>query len=48
MKSAMDLIWKTFLEYEAPDYTEEGIGEFKETKHIISIPVIQGNKNEEQ
>lgn len=48
MKSAIDLIWKTFLEYEAPDYTEEGIEEFKGTKYIISIPVIQENKNEEQ
>ena len=29
MKLAMDLVWKVFLEYEAPDYTEEGIQEFK-------------------
>ena len=26
---ALELIWKTFLVYEAPDYTEEGIEEFK-------------------
>ena len=29
MKLAIDLVWKVFLEYEAPDYTEEGIKEFK-------------------
>lgn len=31
IKVAIDLVWKTFLEYEAPDYTEEGIAEFKKT-----------------
>ena len=29
MRAALDLVWKVFLEYEAPDYTEEGIQEFK-------------------
>ena len=29
MKSAIDLVLKTFLKYEAPDYTEEGINEFE-------------------
>lgn len=29
MKEALDLVWKVFLEFEAPDYTEEGIKEFK-------------------
>lgn len=29
MKEALDLVWKVFLEFEAPDYTEEGIQEFK-------------------
>ena len=29
MTKALDLTWRTFLEYEAPDYTEEGIKEFK-------------------
>ncbi len=29
IKDALDLVWKVFLEYEAPDYTEEGIEEFK-------------------
>lgn len=29
MKDALSLVWDVFLEYEAPDYTEEGILEFK-------------------
>ena len=29
MKNALELVWKVFLEYETPDYTEEGIEEFK-------------------
>ena len=29
MKDAIELIWNTFLKYESPDYTEEGIKEFK-------------------
>ena len=36
MKEALDLVWKVFLEYEAPDYTEEGIKEFKKTIDNIS------------
>ncbi len=31
MKDALKLVWETFLIYEAPDYTEEGIQEFKRT-----------------
>ena len=31
MKEALELVWKVFLEFEAPDYTEEGIEEFKKT-----------------
>ena len=31
LKDVIELIWKTFLEYEAPDYTEEGIKEFEKT-----------------
>lgn len=31
MKEALELVWEVFLEYEAPDYTEEGIKEFKKT-----------------
>lgn len=29
MNDALELVWKVFLEYEAPDYTEEGIKKFK-------------------
>lgn len=31
MAPALKLVWKVFLEFEAPDYTEEGIKEFKTT-----------------
>ena len=31
MKEALELVWKVFLEFEAPDYTEEGIKELKKT-----------------
>ena len=31
MKEALELVWKVFLEFEAPDYTKEGIAEFKKT-----------------
>ena len=31
MKETLDLVWGVFLEFEAPDYTEEGIKEFKRT-----------------
>ena len=31
MTDALKLVWEVFLEYEAPDYTEEGIQEFKKT-----------------
>ena len=42
MKKALELVWKVFLEYEAPDYTEEGIKEFKKT--IVEL-YENGNKN---
>ncbi len=29
MADAIDLVWRVFLEFEAPDYTEEGIEEFR-------------------
>lgn len=29
MKDALDLVWRVFLEYEAPDYSDEGINEFE-------------------
>lgn len=31
MQIALKLVWKTFMEYEAPDYTKEGVQEFKKT-----------------
>ena len=36
---AIDLIWTTFLQFEAPDYSEEGVQSFKdfiEDKEMIS------------
>lgn len=36
MEEALDLVWKVFLEYEAPDYTEEGIMKFKRTIDDVS------------
>ena len=29
MKDALKLVWRVFLEYEAPDYTDEGIKNLK-------------------
>jgi GNAT superfamily N-acetyltransferase len=29
LPEAMDLVWKVFLEFEAPEYSQEGIDEFK-------------------
>ena len=31
MEETLNLVWEVFLEFEAPDYTEEGIKEFKKT-----------------
>lgn len=31
MAEALELIWDVFLEFEAPDYTKEGVKEFKRT-----------------
>ena len=36
MSKALELVWKVFMEYEAPDYTEEGIIEFKKAIDDIS------------
>ena len=41
---ALNLVWKVFKEYEAPDYSEEGIEEFYKSIHnkdyisMLSIP----------
>lgn len=32
-QKALTLVWKAFLEYEAPDYTQEGIEEFYKSIH---------------
>lgn len=31
MNNCLNLVWETFLEFEAPDYTQEGIDEFKKS-----------------
>lgn len=31
LPAALDLVWKVFLEFEAPEYSQEGIDEFKRT-----------------
>ncbi|HIZ80430.1 MAG TPA: GNAT family N-acetyltransferase [Candidatus Lachnoclostridium stercorigallinarum] len=30
IQKALELIWETFLQFEAPDYSEEGIKSFKD------------------
>lgn len=49
--SACDLAWKVFLKYEAPEYSQEGIDEFKSFLHnmdsISKMPfygAYEGNK----
>ncbi|MGN0485156.1 MAG: GNAT family N-acetyltransferase [Lachnospiraceae bacterium] len=32
-ETAFDLVWKVFLEYEAPDYEKEGVEEFYKSIH---------------
>ncbi|MCR5576063.1 MAG: GNAT family N-acetyltransferase [Oscillospiraceae bacterium] len=39
MGAALDLVWRVFLEYEAPDYPEEGVAEFRRS---IDDPVWVG------
>ena len=36
LENATYLVWRVFLEYEAPDYTQEGIDEFKKTINNIN------------
>ena len=43
---AIDLIWTTFLQFEAPDYSEEGVQSFKNflgNKEIIKTIIGIGN-----
>ena len=49
--NAIDLIWQTFLQFEAPDYSEEGVKsfqEFIENKEIIKTLEFWGAYDEEE
>ena len=46
LTNAIDLIWSTFLQFEAPDYSEEGIQSFKDfidNKEILKTFRILGS-----
>ena len=48
--NAIDLIWQTFLQFEAPDYSEEGVKSFQdfiENKEIIKTLEFWGAYDEE-
>ena len=50
MKDALELVWHVFLEFEAPDYTEEGIKEFKNSiddNNWVNERVFYGAFNED-
>ena len=50
MKDALELVWQVFLEFEAPDYTDEGINEFKKSlddNNWVNARVFYGAFNEE-
>lgn len=32
---ALSLVWSVFMEYEAPDYSKEGVEEFRKSIHVI-------------
>lgn len=50
-ETALTLVWKVFLEYEAPDYTQEGIDEFYKSIHdenyLSMLSVYGAFSNEE-
>lgn len=50
-ENALNLVWKVFLEYEAPDYTQEGIDEFYKSIHdenyLSMLSVYGAFSNEE-
>ena len=49
--NAIDLIWQTFLQFEAPDYSEEGVKSFQnfiEDKEIIKTLEFWGAYDEEE
>jgi predicted GNAT family N-acyltransferase len=37
IQNALDLVWEVFQEFEAPDYSQEGINTFKDFIHYPSI-----------
>jgi GNAT superfamily N-acetyltransferase len=45
LKNALDLVWRVFLEFEAPDYSPQGIEEFK--KFICYDSMMKQYENEE-
>lgn len=50
-QKALTLVWKVFLEYEAPDYTQEGIEEFYKSIHdenYLSMLSIYGAFSNEE
>lgn len=45
IENALNLVWKVFMEYEAPDYAQEGIDEFYRSIHdesYVSMLCIYG------
>ena len=49
--AALELVWKVFLEFEAPDYTQEGINAFYKSIHdesyLAELTVYGAVSNEE-
>lgn len=45
IKNALDLVWSVFQEFEVPDYSEEGINEFRNLIAFDSI-IAKIDKNE--
>lgn len=35
IKAALDLVWRVFLEFDAPDYSQQGLEEFRSFFHWI-------------
>ena len=44
MKDALNLVWRVFLEYEAPDYTDEAL-EILKSKRKGTYNIIKIDKN---
>lgn len=45
--TAIDLIWKTFLQFEAPDYSDEGIQSFRnfiENEELKGVIAVKENR----